>query len=103
MAVRCSALVSIPERIFAWTHMQDKTILSKQLPKDIGFSRSWRKRLSAIMKPDTMADAHVKSLKKKKKDRKVSKLGEPIMRGTAYVATDVVVEVAKRRDIILFK
>ena len=53
--------------------------------------------------PENTADAHVKSLLKKKKDRKVSKLGEHILRGTAYVATDVVAEVAKRRDVILFK
>ena len=57
------------------------------------------------MKPQTdgMADAHMKSLKKTKKDRKVSKLGKQIMRTQAYVGTDTVVDVAKLRDVILFE
>lgn len=50
-----------------------------------------------------MADTGVKARKRKKRERTVSRLGEPVMRGKAYVGNDLVDEVAKLKEVILFQ
>ena len=50
-----------------------------------------------------MADERVRARKKKKKDRQLSKLGEPLLRTEVWVASKLVDNVAKRREVILFQ